>query len=87
MILFRKRVLLDSDPQELARVKTLLDRAGIKYDVKTTVSENVLSRNFNAVAAKKWNYAYSAAENQTYLYQVFVAPRDYASAKKAIRGS
>lgn len=85
-MLFRKRVLLDSDPQELARVKMLLDRAGIKYDVKTTVSDNVLSRNFNAVAAKKWNYAYSATENQSYLYQVFVSPRDYAAAKKAIGG-
>ena len=85
-MLFRKRVLLDSDPQELARVKTLLDRAGIKYDVKTTVSENVLSRNFNAVAAKKWNYAYSAAENQAYLYQVFVSSKDYVAAKKVIGG-
>ena len=72
-MLFRKRVLLDSDPQELARVKMLLDRAGIKYD--------------NAVAAKKWNYAYSATGNQSYLYQVFVAPRDHAAAKKAIGGA
>ena len=85
-MLFRKRVLLDSDPQELARVKTLLKQAGIKFDVKTTVSDNVLSRNFNAVAAKKLNYAYSATENHSYLYQVFVSPGDYAAAKKAIGG-
>ena len=85
MILFRKRILLDSDPQELARVKNLLDQAGIKYDVKTTLSDNVLSRNFNATAAKHYNYAYSAMENQAYLYQVFVSRKDRSAAEKAIR--
>ena len=84
---FRKRVLLDTDPQELARVKNLLKRAGIKFDIKTTVSENVLSRNFNAAAAKRYNYTYSAASNQTYLYQVYVSWRDYKAAKTILSGS
>ena len=80
----RKRVLLDTDPQELARVKTRLDQAGIAYEVKTTTSDNVLSRNVNAAASMRYVTTYSAAQNQLYLYQVFVRRRDYQAAKKAI---
>ena len=51
MLIIRKRLLLDTDPQELARVKLVLDKHGIEYEVKTTVSDNALSRQFNAAAA------------------------------------
>ena len=83
-ILNRKRILLDTDPQELARVKQRLDLAGIRYGVKTTVSDNVMSRTANASSAKYYNAAYSATQTQTYLYQVFVHRKDYAAAKKAV---
>ena len=80
----RKRILLDSDPQELARVKTLLDQAGISYEVKTTTSDNVLSRNVNAATSMRYVTTYSASQNQMYLYQVFVRRKDYEAAKKAV---
>ena len=44
----KKNVLIDSDPQMLARAKQILDQNRIEYEVKTTTSDNVLSRNFNA---------------------------------------
>ena len=81
----RKRVLLDTDARELARVKSRLDQAGIAYEVKTTVSDNVLSRNVNSAAAMRYVTAYSAAQNQTYLYQVFVRRKDYVAAKKLLK--
>ena len=81
----RKRILLDTDPRELARVKQCLDRAGIPYEVKTTMSDNVLSRNMNAAASMRYVTTYSAAQNQTYLYQVFVRRKDYAAAKKLLK--
>lgn len=80
----RKRVLLDTDPRELARVKSCLDRAGIPYEVKTTMADNVLSRNVNAAASMRYVTTYSATQNQMYLYQVFVRRKDYAAAKKIL---
>ena len=85
-MILRKRLMMDTDPQELARVKLALEQNGIRYEVKTTVSDNVLTRNFNAKAADKWKTAYSAMESQTYLYQLFVRPGDYAEARKAVYG-
>ena len=67
MFILRKRLMMDTDPQELARVKQILDKNGIKYEVKTTVSDNVLSRSFNAKAAETVRTTYSAMETQTYL--------------------
>ena len=81
----RKRILLDTDPRELARVKQCLDKAGIPYEVKTTMADNVLSRNMNAAASMRYVTTYSAAQNQTYLYQVFVRRKDYAAAKKLLK--
>ena len=86
MLIIRKRLLLDTDPQELARVKLILDKHGIEYEVKTTVSDNALSRQFNAAAAATVRSSYSAMENQSYVYQLFVSPRKYAEARKLCYG-
>lgn len=86
MFILRKRLMMDTDPQELARVKLILDKNGIKYEVKTTVSDNVLSRSFNAKAAETVKGTYSAMATQSYLYQLFVKPGDYARARKLVYG-
>ena len=86
MLIFRKKLLLDTDAQELARVKLILDKHGIKYEVKTTVSENVISRRFNANAAVYTKGAYSDMAAQSYVYQLFVSPSKYAEARKLCYG-
>ena len=86
MLFFRKRLMMDTDARELARIKLILDQNGIRYEVKTTVSDNVLSRSFNAKAAETVRTTYSAMANQTYLYQLFVKPGEYARAKKLVYG-
>ena len=86
MFILRKRLMMDTNAQELARVKLLLDKNGIQYEVKTTVSDNVLSRSFNAKAAETHRTAYSAMETQSYVYQLFVKPGDYAKARKLVYG-
>ena len=82
----QKRLLLDTDPQELARVKEALKQNGIEFHVKTTVSDNVLSRSFNAKAAERLVRTYSTMETQTYIYYLYVRRRDYARAKQAAYG-
>lgn len=82
----RKRLMLDTDPQELARAKEALKRNGIEFHVKTTVSENVLSRSFNAKAAERLVRTYSTMETQTYIYYLYVRRRDFARARKAVYG-
>ena len=46
MILLRKRLFLDTDAAEFARIKDILAQNGIKFDVKTTCSENLIARKF-----------------------------------------
>ena len=70
MILFRKQVFVDSDPQALANAKAILQENHIEFEVKTTVSENVLSRNFNAKAAQYRFEAYDKVSTQSYLYYI-----------------
>ena len=88
MIFFflRRRLLLDTDAGELARVKLVLDQNGIEYHVKTTVSENAPARTFGAAAASRYVATYSAASAQSYLYQLFVKRKDYAKARKLAYG-
>ena len=83
MILFRRRLVLDTDPQEIARVKLALDKAGIPYESKTTVSDNAMSRSFNAAAAIQVRQGYSAMDTQSYIYKLYVPVKDYERAKKA----
>lgn len=88
MILFflRKRLLLDTDAGELARVKLILDKNGIEYDVKTTVSENAPARSFGAAAATRYVTTYNSASAQSYVYQLFVKRSDYPRARSLAYG-
>ena len=82
----QKRLLLDSDPQELARVKEALKQNGIEFYVKTTMSDNVLSRSFNAKAAERLVRTYNTMETQAYVYYLYVRRQDYTRARKAAYG-
>lgn len=84
MIWFRRQLVLDTDPQEIARVKLLLDKAGIKYETKTSVSDNAMSRSFNAAAAVQVRQGYSAMDRQSYVYKLYVPVKDYDKAKEAV---
>lgn len=82
----KKRLLLDTDPQELARVKLILDKNGVEYGVKTTCSDNAMTRKFNAAASAHYVTKYSDTASQTYVYQLFVRRRDYARARQLAYG-
>lgn len=81
MLFFRKQLFLDTDAIEFARIKDILKENGIKYEVKTTVSEGVLARRFNAAAASSTRQLYSNFSVQTYVYYIYVKPSDYQRAK------
>lgn len=81
MLFFRKRIFLDTNAMEFARIKALLQENGIKYEVKTTVSEGVLARQFNAAAAVHIRQGYSNFSTQTYVYSIYVKPSDFKKAK------
>lgn len=82
----KKNVLIDSDPQMLARAKQILDQNRIEYEVKTTTSDNVLSRNFNAKAAQYRFTSYDQMARQSYVYYLYVRRKDYEKTKKLIAG-
>lgn len=81
MLFFRKRLFLDTDAMEFARIKDVLEQNGIRYEVKTTVGENVLTRRFNSAAAAHLWQPYSKMSAQTYVYYIYVKASDYKKAK------
>lgn len=81
MLFLRKRLFLDTNAIEFARIKDILAENGIPYEAKTTVSENAASRKFNSAAAVHWRRPYSEFSSQTYLYYIYVKPSDYRKAK------
>ena len=86
MLLFPKQLMLDTDPMELARVKSVLSQNGIPYEVKTTVADNALSRSFNVAAGMKWRTGYADMAQQSYVYKLSVARRDYGRARALAYG-
>ena len=81
LFFMRKRLFLDTNAMEFARIKAVLSQNGIRYEVKTTVGENVLARNFNSAAAAHIREPYSKVSTQTYLYTIYVRSSDYEKAK------
>jgi len=81
LFFLRKRLFLDTDAIEFARIKDILTENGIKYEIKTTVSENAASRKFISAAAVRWRRSYSDFSDQTYLYYIYVKPSDFKKAK------
>ena len=86
MMLLPKKLMVDTDAGELVRVKQILDKNRIPYSVKTTLSDNVLSRNFNSRAALEHRTAYSAMDSQSYLYHLYVPVREYTRARALVYG-
>ena len=84
MIFLRKRLFLDTNAVEFARIKDILARNGIQYDVKTTVSENAMTRKFNSAAAAHLRQSYSDFSTQVYLYHIYVKRSDYERAKAVV---
>ena len=86
MLIFRKRLMLDTDPQELARVKQVLDKNNIAYEVKTSVADNALARSFNVAASMRTKTSYSVMDTQSFVYQLYVSPTKYSEARKLCYG-
>ena len=84
LFFMRKRIFLDTNAMEFARIKDILARNGIKYEVKTTVSENAATRTFNSAAAAHLRQSYSNFSTQTYLYHIYVKRSDYEKAKTLV---
>ena len=81
LFFLRKRLFLDTDAMEFARIKALLAENGIRYEVKTTISENAMTRKFNAAAAAHTRQGYSVFSTQSYVYYIYVRKSDYERAK------
>ena len=87
MILFRKCLMMDTDPIAFGRAKLILKENGIPFEEKTFTAENSMSRSFNAAAAVRYASSYSDMSAQTYVYKLFVPARCFSEAKKLVFGS
>ena len=81
LFFLKKQLFLDTNAVEFARIKDILTKNGIRYEAKTTVSENAATRKFNSAAASHLWQPYSNLSTQTYLYYIYVKVSDYKKAK------
>lgn len=81
----RKKLWLDSAPEEAARVWSALEQAGIPYELKTLRNHSTFGRNFRA------NRGYrdfqggirhsDMADRMRYTYVIYVRRRDFERAR------
>lgn len=80
----QKKLFIDSDPIELARVKSLLNKSNIKYSVKTVTSRGAMGRRIDVGIYSRNLQSYGA--ELTHVYYLYVRKKDYIKAKDVISG-
>lgn len=84
----RKRLSLDSSPEEAARVWSILRKNGIPYTMKTVGMGSSLGRMVHARMGMGWTNGAQrfsdTVDTPNYCYTIYVHRRDYARAREAI---
>lgn len=79
-IIIRKRLMIDSDQREMARVKEILDKSDIPYTLKTLKEASSVTRGFESYA--RLNYALSYSNSSRFTYVIYVRKKDFAKANE-----
>jgi hypothetical protein len=74
----RKKLMCDSSPEELARVKASMKNAGIPFTVKTIKSRGILGMSVDSKVYGTYNQPY--ADRTTFVYYLYVRKKDYNTA-------
>lgn len=87
-IIYNKRLLVDTSAEELARVKDLLDRANIKYYVRTVKNTPIILQATHAAYYKTYNMSYSPEKDHVkYVYYLYVKKKDFKRASEIAYGN
>jgi len=81
LTLFKKRIVVDTSPEEIRRVTDLLDLHAIKYELRTKRTRGSIGTGLDSRAYARSNIAmYKGASKPPVVYMVYVKRKDYAKA-------
>ena len=86
--LFMKKLAVDTSAEEIRRTTTILEKNNLKYEIRTTRTRGTIGSALDARSYANANLAmYKGASQPSFIYSVYVKPKDYDRARKLTRGS
>lgn len=85
LIPFLKKLLVDTNAEEVRRVEDLLKKHEILYRINTKRTRGSIGSAMDSLAYAKSNLAmYKGGDMPTVIYEIYVRRRDFNEAKKLI---
>lgn len=86
--LFMKKLAVDTSAEEIRRTTTILEKNNVKYEIRTTRTRGSIGSAIDAQTYANANLAmYKGASPPSFIYTVYVKPKDFDRAKKLVKGS
>ncbi|MDY6845699.1 MAG: hypothetical protein SVP52_01010 [Chloroflexota bacterium] len=80
-VYFKKRIVVDTSPEEIRRVTNLLDQHAIKYELRTKRTRGSIGTALDSRAYARSNMPmYKGASKPPVVYMVYVKRKDYKRA-------
>jgi len=84
--LFMKKLATDTSAEEIGRIKTILVKNNLKFEVMIARGRTGAMRD-NHVYLKSSPVMYGIAPEPVFIYTVYVRRKDYARAKQLVLGA
>lgn len=86
--LFMKKLSVDTSAEEIRRTTTILEQNNIKYEIRTTRTRGTIGSALDARSYANANLPmYKGASQPSFIYTVYVKPKDYDLACGLVRKS
>ena len=86
--LFMRKLTVDTSAEEARRTTSILEKNNIHYEIRTIRTRGSIGSALDARSYANANLAmYKGASQPSFIYSVYVKPKDYDRAKKLVKGS
>ena len=86
--LFMKKIAVDTSAEEIRKMTTILEKNNLKYEIRTTRTRGSIGSAIDARSYANANLAmYKGSSQPSFVYSVYVKPKDYDKARKLIKTS
>ncbi len=83
--LFMKKLAIDTSAEEIRRITTILEQNDLKYDIRTVRTRGSIGSSLDARSYANANLAmYKGASQPSFIYSLYVKPKDYERARNLI---
>lgn len=84
-VIFKKRLVVDSNNVAITRTTEILEKHMIKYELRTTRSRGSIGSRLDALSYARSNIAmYKGSAMPDFVYMIYVKRRDFTRAKQLI---